>query len=146
VSPATDIADRLGGFVAAEGCFTGAGARRFRFAVGLGATDATMCEQLRDFLGVGYIHRSPRRKAHYDDEVALAVTSLAELVNVVVPFMDEHLPPSHKRDQYEAWRARLLEYWDQRAKRPRACTAEGCTEVRRAKGLCRRHYYEAFGC
>jgi hypothetical protein len=38
-------------------------------------------------------------------------------VEVVVPFMDEHLPPSHKRGQYLAWRAELVDYWEHRARR-----------------------------
>ncbi len=71
-----------------------------------------MCELARAAFGVGGIVRSPRRKAHYDDEVAFQVQSLWDLVEVVVPFMDEHLPPCHKRDQYLAWRAALLDYWE----------------------------------
>ena len=31
-------------------------------------------------------------------------------MTVVVPFMDEHLPASYKRTQYEAWRAELVAY------------------------------------
>ena len=71
---------------------------------------------------------------------------LRELVEVIVPFMDEHLPPSYKRDQYEVWRGALLDYWEHDARRRRPCTVVGCTVLQRAKGLCRRHYYEAFGC
>ena len=117
VSPATEIADFLGGFFAGEACFLGGpDNRRFRFQVGLGATDAETCEVARAFLGVGSLVRWPRRKEHYDDEVTFVVRRLHDLVAVVVPFMDEHLPPSHKREQYLVWREALLDYWEHDAR------------------------------
>lgn len=135
----------MAGFVAAEGCFLATdGGTRFALAIGLGAADSDTCELLRGVVGVGRVTTSPRRQAHFDDEVTWKVQSLADLVDVVVPFMDEHLAPSYKRVQYEAWRARLLGYWSHEAKRVRPCTAEGCDLPRRAKGLCRRHYYAAY--
>lgn len=70
---------------------------------------------------------------------------LSALVEVVVPFMDEHLPPAYKRQQYEAWRAQLFEYWESDTKRRRPCTVDGCEEPQRAKGVCRRHYYRQYG-
>jgi hypothetical protein len=113
--------------------------------VALGAADAGMCALLHEFLEVGHVRRYPRRRDHYDDEVVWVVRSLRELIEVVVPFLDEHLPASYKRDQYLVWRADLLAYWDGRAKRRRECTVEGCDRAQRAKGLCRRHYYAAYG-
>jgi hypothetical protein len=146
VLPATDIAAFVGGFVAAEGSFTISGRPpSFTFAVGLGALDKGMCQGLQSFLGVGHLTAFARRRVHYDDEVCFAVRSLRDLVEVVVPFMDEHLPPSYKRIQNETWRARLLDYWEHDAKRVRPCSVEGCKRPRRAKGLCRSHYYAAFG-
>ena len=127
VQPAIELGAWVTGFVVAEGCFTGAAdGTRFTFAVGLGATDAGMCEMLLAFFGVGTITGWPRRKEHYDDEVTFGVRSIPELLDVIVPFMDEHLPPSYKRTQYEAWRAQLADYWEHRAKRVRPCTVEGC--------------------
>jgi hypothetical protein len=142
--PATDVLDFLGGFVAAEGTLVRSG-RRFAFRVSLGAQDAATYDLLLSALRVGSISTSPRRDAHYDDEVTFAVQSLTALVEVVVPFLDEHLPPSYKRRQYVAWRAQLMAYWDERTRRPRQCTVEGCDAPRRAKGLCRRHYYATYG-
>jgi len=144
VPPAGDLAAFVAGFVCAEGCFTG-GDDRFRFAVGLGATDAASCHLVREFFGVGHVYEHPRRKEHYDDEVTYVVQPLRELLEVIVPFMDEHLAPSYKRTQYEAWRAELLDYWETRAKRRRSCSRDDCDRPNRARGLCRRHYYEAFG-
>ncbi len=98
-----------------------------------------MCETLEDFMGVGHIYDSPRREAHHDDQSTFMILSLRQLINVVVPFMDEHLPPSYKRRQYLEWRARLFDYWEHKAKRVRPCTVDGCEDPRRAHGLCRHH-------
>jgi hypothetical protein len=144
VRRATDLADELAGFVAAEGSFGRAG-NGFVFAVTLARADEAMCHLLQDYLGCGRIRLYPRRQPHYDDEVVFVVRRLRDLVEVVVPFLDEHLRPCHKRTQYEPWREELLSYWHVKARRARTCTVEGCDQPRRAKGLCRRHYYAAFG-
>ena len=145
MSPATD-APYIGGFVAAEGTFTH---RRknssFAFAIGLGAVDAASLEFVHRVLGCGRFVYHSRRKPHYDDEMAFVVSRLADLVNVVVPFMDEHLPPSYKREQFLAWRAELFAYWDHEAKRVRPCSVDGCDQPRRAHGMCRRHLYAQRG-
>ena len=117
----------------------------FRFAVSLAAVDAATCDLLLNFFGVGHIFSTPRRQAHYDDEVTYQVRAFRDLVDVIVPFMDEHLPPSYRRKQYEAWKAHLLDYWEHRAKRVRPCAEPDCDDPRRAKGLCRHHYYLAYG-
>jgi len=140
VPRATDTrAAYFSGFVCAEGSFIRSG-NSFRFAVSLGATDAASCSQLADFLSVGTITTSRRRRAHYDDEVSYHVQALPDLIDVVVPFMDTHLPASYKRDQYLVWRAALLDYWELDARRVRPCAVPGCGEPRRIKGLCRPHF------
>lgn len=144
--PATDLADFLGGFVAAEGTFVVSGnPPSFTFAVALGATDRGSCALARWLFETGKIDAYERRRGHFDDEIRFQVRKLRDLVEVVVPFMDEHLPPSHKREQYLAWREQLLDYWENRARRRRTCTVEGCDRPQRAKGVCRRHYYVRFG-
>jgi hypothetical protein len=147
VQPDTEgFAAFVAGFIVAEGTFTASGERPiFRFAVALGAEDAQMCESIRAFLGRGSIHRSPRRRPHYDDEVSFSIGSLPDHLDVVIPFMDAHLPPSYKRTQYLAWKGRLLDYWEHRAKRVRPCKVDGCDEPRRAHGVCRKHLYAHFG-
>jgi hypothetical protein len=147
VQPDTDaLAAFLSGFVAGEGSFSGTSdGKRYMFEVGLGATDREMCDLLRQLLGVGHIYDSPRRRPHHDDEANFTVAAQRELLDAVVPFMDAHLPPSYKREQYLAWRERLLDYWEHRAKRVRPCTVEGCVNPRRAHGLCRQHLYSRLG-
>jgi hypothetical protein len=116
-----ELATFVGGFATAEGTFTvgrRGPTRSFTFAVSLGETDAAACELLQEFFGCGTIHHYARRRAHYDDEVRFQVRKLRDLVERVVPFMDEHLPPSYKREQYGVWRDELLDYWHHRARRP----------------------------
>jgi hypothetical protein len=132
----------IAGFVVGEGSFIQSG-RRFRFAVQLGAIDSSSCEALRTFFNVGRVYWSPRRKPHHDDVSTYTVQALPELLNVIVPFMDEHLPASFKREQYSEWRGALVDYWENRAKRRRPCTVEGCDIPQRGRGLCRRHYFLA---
>jgi len=132
----------IGGFVAAEGTFaatqTGA-TRAFTFAVGLGAADTSGCLWLHDRFDCGTLHRYDRRRPHYDDEVRFQVRKLRDLVEIVVPFMDEHLPPSYKREQYLVWRAALVDYWEHDARRRRPCTVEGCDGPAVAHGRCHTH-------
>jgi hypothetical protein len=144
---ATDaVAGYIAGFVAAEGTFVCSGEPpTFTFAVGLGATDTESCVVLAKFFGVGHVHTYSRRQPHYDDETTFAVRALRDHLDVIIPFMDEHLPESHKRRQYLTWRAKLLDYWEHRAKRRRPCTVDGCAALQRAHGLCRHHLYEQYG-
>ena len=135
------LADFIGGFVAAEGCFTSDGDRRFRFNVGLGASDDGMCELLHLVLGVGTVRRWPRRRPHYDDEVQFTVQATRDLVEVVVPFIDVHLAPSYKQEQYLEWRARLIDYWKFRYRRRKQCSFDDCEQPAKAYELCRRHLW-----
>jgi hypothetical protein len=136
----------VGGFVAAEGTFICIGEPpKFRFAVSLGSADRLSCEALHELFDCGSSYQHPRRQPHYDDEVTFVIRSLKTHLDVTIPFMDVHLPPSYKREQYLAWKAKLLDYWEHRAKRVRPCTVEGCEAPRRAYGLCRHHLYEQRG-
>jgi hypothetical protein len=45
------------------------------------------------------------------------VRAFRDLIYVVAPFLDEHLLPSHKRTQYEAWKGELIAYDVTRASR-----------------------------
>jgi hypothetical protein len=146
VKPGTeDTASFVAGVIAAEGAFIHVGERRFACVVGLGASDADTAELLHWYFGVGLVRWLARRRAHFDDEARWTVRRLPDLVDVIVPFMDAHLPASHKRSQYETWRDALLDYWEHRAKRRRPCAIDGCDSPRRAYGLCRRHMYEVHG-
>jgi hypothetical protein len=134
----------IGGFTAAEGAFTRSHhPPKFGFVIALASLDSSVCDTVHEFLEVGTVAIYPRRKAHYCDVVVYQVRSLSDLVNTVVPFMDEHLPASHKREQYLRWRRELLQYWEKEAKRVRPCTEAGCDAPRRAHGLCRHHLFKA---
>ncbi len=138
----------IGGFVAAEGCFsaTEIGAhRRFTFQVGLGASDTSVCETLQEALGIGRLVTYERRRAHYDDEIAFVVTRMRDLVEVIVPFMDAHLPDSYKKIQYETWREELISYWTNKARRRRPCRLDRCSLTAVAHGLCRAHLWSEMG-
>ena len=120
------LAEFIGGFVAAEGTFTGATVgtqRRFTFAIALGATDRKLCEALPAFFDYGATRWSPRRRPHYDDEVTYRAQAIPDLVTRIVPFMDLWLPISYKRRQYEVWRADLVAYDGSRSRSSRGTSA-----------------------
>jgi hypothetical protein len=136
--PVTELAQFIGGFVAAEGCFhTRPKNGGFSFTVSLGSIDQQTIDLLHGFFACGFTGWSPRRKPHYDDECTFTVKKLRDLIEVIVPFMDEHLPFSYKRQQFLFWRADLLRYWTERA--IRTCSAPGCDRTRKGEGLCGAH-------
>ena len=140
-----NLCDFLGGFVAAEGYFGFDEKQpKFRFALGLGAQDQNTCRIFQKTLGIGRVYTYTRRKSHYDDEVTYVVQSLKELVQVIVPFMDDHLPTSYKRIQYEKWREDLLSYWEHKARKIRVCSVKGCNNFRRSHGVCRKHLWQLY--
>lgn len=83
-------------------------AGRFVFKVELADDDRVTCDLLRTFLGVGTVRWYPRRAERFKDVVVYALSARADLVDRVIPFMDSHLPPCHKRQQYDVWRDALL--------------------------------------
>ena len=142
MQPATDgTGPFVAGFIAAEATFLNVRNRSFSCVVSLGATDRAAAELLHHYFGVGHVRWFARRKAHYDDEVGWTVKALGDLTSVIVPFMDVHLPMSHKRVQYLGWRTALLDYWEHRARRRGTCTVPGCDAPHRAHGWCRHHLY-----
>jgi LAGLIDADG DNA endonuclease family protein len=140
----TDLGAYIAGFVAGEGTFTGTKNTNV-FAVMLGEVDAETCELLQSFFGVGHVYHYSRRQPHYDDFVVFQVRKTADLVHVIIPFMDEHLPSSYKRQQYDAWRCKVLDFWEFGMKRRRSCTVDGCERPQRGRGVCRTHYYRLYG-
>ena len=142
MQPAIDVAAFAAGVIVGEGTFTtSVDARTFTCAVALGATDSDTIDLLHDFFRVGNAHRYGRRQPHHDDTVIWSVRALGDLTSVIVPFMDVHLPMSHKRVQYLGWRTALLDYWEHRARRRGTCTVPGCDAPHRAHGWCRHHLY-----
>ena len=127
LATATRVAAFHVGFSAAEGCFTGNG------------RDVPLPRRPNAWRGCAILAVTSRFVAA--TEAALrrrgavhGAVGARELVEVVVPFMDAHLPPSHKRTQYLEWRARLLDHWEHRA-RGGPCSVTGCGESR-AKRPC----------
>ena len=76
-----------------------------------------------EFFGCGTCHQLSRDGRRTTTTSARSsMQSLQDHLEVTIPFMDAHLPVSHKREQYLVWRDRLLDYWEHDAKRVRPCT------------------------
>jgi hypothetical protein len=131
------------GFVAGDGSFVRSN-RRFRFAIAVSALDAELLHDARRLLGVGSIDRVAPRQSHFQPTVIYRVGSIHELLERVCPSVEAHLLPSHKRIQFDDWNRQLLSFWSNDMRRPRQCSVEGCVEPRRAKALCRVHYYDVY--
>ena len=145
----------LAGFVAGEGYFTvtrqlpphrnGDPRLRFVFGIQVAERDRPLLEQLRAAIGCGSVtDRQPRREA-WQPTSALTVSSRLSHRTKVIPFMDRHLLPGHKRHQFELWVAAMDAYelihpsrW---GRGPSACKVDGCDRPVRGRGLCRSHYH-----
>jgi hypothetical protein len=150
------VGHTFGGLVAAEGCFsvgqrgqaftrTGTPRLRFKFHVTMAAWDRALLIRFRAFLGCGALSDRPPAKPGWQPTVTLAVASEQEHLLVTIPFAERFLPPSHKRDQFEAWRDQLLAYRQHRPSQygrgPSTCSEPGCEAPVRGRGKCRHHYY-----
>jgi LAGLIDADG endonuclease len=79
-----------------------------RFAVTQGASSAVCLEDLQRFFGVGRIYRNARRDNHREDLLQYRVERRVDLVEVVIPFFQEHSLRTSKRHDFEAF-ARCME-------------------------------------
>lgn len=149
----------LAGFVAGEGYFSvtrkkpphrnGDPRLRFVFGVQVARRDLQLLEQLMDTLGCGSIaHRAPARPGRQPTST-LSVSSFLSHRSRVIPFMQRHLPPSHKRHQFELWVQAMdayeLAHPSRWGKGPSTCRVAGCEKPVRGRGLCRSHYHRETG-
>jgi hypothetical protein len=107
------------GFVDGEGCFSigfnrqsdrqGRNGYRtgyqvsHRFAVTQGASSVVCLEELHSFFRVGRIARNARRDNHRDDLLQYRVDRRTDLLEVVIPFFQEHPLRTSKRHDFEAF-------------------------------------------
>jgi LAGLIDADG endonuclease len=109
------------GFVDGEGCFSigfvrqpdragRAGYRTgyqvvYRFVVTQGVASAPAIEELHEFFGVGRIYRNRRHDNHKEDLLQYRVGRLPDLLEVVIPFFEEHPLRTAKRRDFEKFAA-----------------------------------------
>lgn len=133
------------GVIAGDGHFSvSPDGRSFALVVQVDEADLELCQGLRSAFGVGTVRVGPPRRPGGRRVAVFQVRRLGDLAEVVVPALDAWLPRCHKRSQFDRWRDVLLARWRSGTRRPRVCTLEGCEQRHRARGLCRRHYYEQF--
>lgn len=147
----------LGGFIAGEGCFynskllqtfqDGSPKKRFVFCVSVASRDLPLLRLLRTVVGYGSIRQANVTNPAWLPQSVLTVNSLLAHQNATIPFMDEFLLQSAKREQFlkwkEAFEAYLAEHPPRRGRS--VCSIPGCEEFVRGRGLCRSHYYQATG-
>jgi hypothetical protein len=141
--------------VAGEGCFytarkkrpfpDGSPRLRFVFAVAMANRDRSLLEALQAALGVGCISDAAPRKAHWQPISTFTVASLSAHLKATIPFAEQYLLTSAKRQQFESWRDHLLAYDQLHTPGRSICSVEGCEKFVRGRGLCRSHYYRATG-
>jgi hypothetical protein len=109
------------GFVDGEGCFSIGFVRQpdragrvgyrtgyqvaHRFVVTQGAGSAAALEELHEFFGVGRVYRNQRHDNHREDLLQYRVGRLADLLEVVIPFFEEHPLRTAKRVDFEKFAA-----------------------------------------
>jgi hypothetical protein len=122
---------------------------RFRFQVTVASRDRLLLEQLQSFLSFGSItDRRPGRPGHQPTS-ELRVSSFRAHREGTIPFAEQYLLPSAKRNQFDRWRADMEEYLEAHPARwglgPSPCSVPGCRKPVRGQGVCRSHYYRATG-
>jgi hypothetical protein len=149
----------LGGLVAGEGSFCVSRVRpdyangdprvRFVFELTMAQRDLPLLVSLRNFLGIGSIVKRRSRNPRWQPTASFAVRSRRQIHSHVIPFAEAFILPSAKRAQFELWRQALLAYeiehpskW---AKGRSRCKVDGCPDLVRGRGLCRKHYYRETG-
>jgi hypothetical protein len=149
----------LGGLVAGEGYFSiierndsfadGSPRLRFRFGISMARRDRPMLERLQTVLGAGTIRNQTPKNPKHLPTAALTIDSSRIHRAVTIPFFEQVLLPSKKRDQFLRWRDALLSYERNRPTRwgrgAAPCTVEGCDKPVRGRGLCRSHYFRVTG-
>lgn len=132
--------DWIVGFVDGEGCFSigfvrqpdREGRRGYRtgyqvnhdFVVPQGARSVQVLYELRGFFGVGAVYANRRRDNHREHMYAYTVHRRADLLEVIVPFFQQHPLRSSKRDDFEKF-TRCLELISEGRHR----TIEGLVEI-----------------
>ena len=150
----------VAGFVAGEGCFTrspsgktfpdGSPGVKFVFTIQVAAHDRGLLEAVRAAIGSGSISADrPPARPGWQPTVRFDVRSHRAHRRHTIPFMEAHLLPSHKRQQFEAWRDDLAAYEGAHPTRwgegPSSCSILGCERPVRGRGLCRSHYHQVTG-
>jgi LAGLIDADG endonuclease len=108
------------GFVDGEGCFSIGFVRQpdragrvgyktgyqvvHRFVVTQGAASAHALEELRQFFGVGCVYRNRRHDNHREDLLQYRVGRLSDLLEVVIPFFEEHPLRTTKLADFQKFR------------------------------------------
>jgi hypothetical protein len=153
-------ANSLAGFVAGEGSFyttragpdrnDGSPRTRFIFQLTIARHDRPLLQAMRAALGgVGSIQDIVQRRPNWLPLSTYRVSSRYQTRSVLIPFFDEYLVPSAKRDQFDRWRVEFENYErahpTQWGKGPSICSEPGCEKPVRGRGLCRSHYYRATG-
>jgi hypothetical protein len=77
----------------------------YRFVVTQGAGSAAALEELEEFFGVGCIYRNRRHDNHKEDLLQYRVGRLSDLIEVVIPFFEEHPLRTAKRQDFEKFAA-----------------------------------------
>lgn len=122
---------------------------RFVFTVAVASRDRPLLETLQEFLGWGSISSQGSRRPGWLPTSTFCINSRRAHHAATIPFAEQYLLPSAKRQQYERWRDAVLAYEVEHPSRwgkgPSNCSVPGCDQPVRGRGLCRSHYYRATG-
>jgi hypothetical protein len=117
--------------------------------VTMASRDRPLLQALREFLGYGSITETPSRQVGWQPTSHFRINSRRGHHAATIPFAEQFLLPSHKREQFVEWRDAFLAneqaHPSKFGKGRSTCSVDDCPLPVRGRGLCRKHYYRETG-
>jgi len=111
-----DLCWFISGLVTAEGCFTRYetdGRFRAEFKIGMADRDETTLKNIASFFNRGgCISKREEQKDHHSDTIHFRITSIKDIITVIIPFFEMYSPCGKKFNQYVKWRDEILNEYD----------------------------------
>ena len=111
--PEWDFGNWLAGFTDGEGNFSATDNHSACFRINLREDDKPILEEIKEQLGCGRIFflDKSRYNSNQRDQYQFTVSSLYDLIHIIIPFFDLFDLRAKKKSDYLRWREKVLHKW-----------------------------------